>query len=442
MEKIIFEKPLTDYERLIWKKLAFYVNGFNVTPDSLQKEIANFNLTMPSKLKESDILTIFQKNSKICFKDDIEDVLELYSIDKGTYERNHNTHDKEDFVPCIKNAYKLQSLMINKWNKSLNESYKELSQELSKEDSSDKIATLSKNLFDYLAVHVNQVSQYFLDYRHAENIEMSIDEFCKIKPIRHQFEYRSLPNMINTICSIDKFEKYKNSIKYFTLLYPTLIFLRGYCAFSTLIALFLDAKTLDIFPSGFSKLIDFMLSNFQNSSIYRIERPTSPPINSDSVSTRGAESFTTRLKIYLYDKDMNPVLLRLDLPHKGEEFLHINIHNLTNHSCLNHFKLEANLANIDAFFDSIHEQIALETPDLFIYKNSSKEDDKIILQNMQDLIYYDELCLLYLYNRLKQDNVEITDEINSVVTKLSFKPDTSSYADLLIDAYSFCKNTH
>ena len=139
---------------------------------------------------------------------------------------------------------------------------------------------------------------------------------------------------------------------------------------------------------------------------------------------------------------MNPVLLRLDLPHKGEEFLHINIHNLTNHSCLNHFKLEANLANIDAFFDSIHEQIALETPDLFIYKNSSKEDDKIILQNMQDLIYYDELCLLYLYNRLKQDNVEITDEINSVVTKLSFKPDTSSYADLLIDAYSFCKITH
>ena len=211
----------------------------------------------------------------------------------------------------------------------------------------------------------------------------------------------------------------------------------GYCAFSTLIALFLDAKTLDVFPSGFSKLIDFMLSNFQNSSIYRIERPTSPPANSDSVSTRGAESSTTRLKIY-----MNPVLLRLDLPHKGEEFLHINIHSLTNHSCLDHFELEANLANIDTFFDSIHEQMTLETPDLFIYNNSSKEDDDIILQNMQDLSYYDELCLLYLYKRLKQDNVEVTDEINYVVAKLSFKPNISSYADLLIDAYSYCKNKH
>lgn len=61
MEKIVFEKPLTNYERLIWKKLAFYVNDFNVTPDSFQREIANFNLTKPAKLKESDILTIFQK---------------------------------------------------------------------------------------------------------------------------------------------------------------------------------------------------------------------------------------------------------------------------------------------------------------------------------------------------------------------------------------------
>lgn len=442
MEKIVFEKPLTNYERLIWKKLAFYVNDFNVTPDSFQREIANFNLTKPAKLKESDILTIFQKNNTICLKDDKEEILEIYSMDNDTYKSYHNTHDEEDFVPCIKHAYKLQSLMINKLNKSLNESYKELNQELSKEDSSDKIAILSKRLFDDLVVHVNQVSQYFLDYKHAENTEMSIDEFCEIKPIRHQFDYCGFPNMINAICLIDKFENHKNSIKYFTLLYPTLIFLRGYCAFSTLITLFLDAKTLDVFPSGFSKLIDFMLSNFQNSSIYRIERPTSPPANSDSVSTRGAESSTTRLKIYLYDKDMNPVLLRLDLPHKGEEFLHINIHSLTNHSCLDHFELEANLANIDTFFDSIHEQMTLETPDLFIYNNSSKEDDDIILQNMQDLSYYDELCLLYLYKRLKQDNVEVTDEINYVVAKLSFKPNISSYADLLIDAYSYCKNKH
>lgn len=53
--------------------------------------------------------------------------------------------------------------MINKWNKSLNDIYAKLYSELAKEDTSDNIEKLSNELFQYLATHVNKVSQFFFD---------------------------------------------------------------------------------------------------------------------------------------------------------------------------------------------------------------------------------------------------------------------------------------
>lgn len=447
MEKenvIIFDANLTIYELLIWKKLVFYVRYSCMSSADLLKEIKEFNLAMPSNLEATRILPILQKSDAICFKDNIkEEHFEIVSKDIDAYNRyceNHKEEDLEIYLRSFKiNSYKYQDLMINKWNKSLNDIYAKLYSELAKEDTSDNIEKLSNELFQYLATHVNKVSQFFLTYGQANKLEMSIDEFCHIKPIRHQFDFKGFPRMINTICSIDKSEKNKNSIKYFTLLYPTIILLRGYCAFSTLIALFLDAQNAEKFSSGFSKLISFMLENFQDSSIYKIETPSSPPIHSDSISSRGAESYTTRLKIYVFDKEMNPILLRFDLPHKGKDVLHVNVLNLTNNSPLDHYELEANSPYIDNFFNPIIQQMTIETQNLFIFKNTNKEDDNNVLKNMKDLIYYDELCLLYLFHLSREEKVEISDKELKLVKNFSFVPNLNSYEELLLDVYTKCK---
>ena len=447
MEKenvIIFDANLTIYELLIWKKLVFYVRDSCMSSADLLKEIKEFNLAMPSNLEATRILPILQKSDAICFKDNIkEEHFEIVSKDIDAYNRyceNHKEEDLEIYLRSFKiNSYKYQDLMINKWNKSLNDIYAKLYSELAKEDTSDNIEKLSNELFQYLATHVNKVSQFFLTYGQANKLEMSIDEFCHIKPIRHQFDFKGFPRMINTICSIDKSEKNKNSIKYFTLLYPTIILFRGYCAFSTLIALFLDAQNAEIFSSGFSKLISFMLENFQDSSIYKIETPSSPPIHSDSISSRGAESYTTRLKIYLFDKDMKPILLRFDLPHKGKDVLHVNVLNLTNNSSLDHYELEANSPYIDNFFNPIIQQMVIETQNLFIFKNTNKEDDYNVLKNMKDLIYYDELCLLYLFRLSSEEKVEISNEELKLIKNFSFVPNLNSYEELLLDVYTKCK---
>ena len=447
MEKenvIIFDTNLTIYELLIWKKLVFCVRDSCMSSADLLKEIKEFNLAMPSNLEATRILPILQESDAICFKDNIkEEHFEIVSKDIDAYNRyceNHKEEDLEIYLRSFKiNSYKFQDLMINKWNKSLNDIYAKLYSELAKEDTSDNIEKLSNELFQYLATHVNKVSQFFLTYGQANKLEMSIDEFCHIKPIRHPFNFKDFPKRINTICSIDKSEKYKNSIKYFTLLYPTIILLRGYCAFSTLIALFLDAQNVEIFSSGFSKLISFMLENFQDSSIYKIETPSSPPTHSDSISSRGAESYTTRLKIYVFDKEMNPILLRFDLPHKGKDVLHVNVLNLTNNSSLDHYELEANSPYIDNFFNPIIQQMVIETQNLFIFKNTNKEDDNNVLKNMKDLIYYDELCLLYLSRLSSEEKVEISNEELKLIKNFSFVPNLNSYEELLLDVYTKCK---
>lgn len=115
---------------------------------------------------------------------------------------------------------------------------------------------------------------------------------------------------------------------------------------------------------------------------------------------------------------MNSILLRFDLPHKGKDVLHVNVLNLTNNSPLEHYELEANFPYIDNFFNPIIQQMTIETQNLFIFKNTNKEDDNNVLKNMKDLIYYDKLCLLYLFRLSLEEKVEISDKELKLVKKI------------------------
>ena len=122
MKKINFNKELTNYERLIWKKLAFYVQDFDENTDALVEIIEEFNLPYPCNLNREEILTALQAN-KICFKDPKnEELLQIYTF-------SYLDEERKNFV-IKQNSYKYQSLQINRWNKSLNNIYKDLYDEL------------------------------------------------------------------------------------------------------------------------------------------------------------------------------------------------------------------------------------------------------------------------------------------------------------------------
>ena len=135
----------------------------------------------------------------------------------------------------------------------------------------------------------------------------------------------------------------------------------------------------------------------------------------------------------------NLILRDFDLPHKGKEVLHVNVLNLTNNSSLDHYELEANSPYIDNFFNPIIQQMVIETQNLFIFKNTNKEDDNNVLKNMKDLIYYDELCLLYLFRLSSEEKVEISNEELKLIKNFSFVPNLNSYEELLLDVYTKCK---
>ena len=58
---------------------------------------------------------------------------------------------------------------------------------------------------------------------------------------------------------------------------------------------------------------------------------------------------------------------------------------------------------------------------------------------MKDLIYYDELCLLYLFRLSSEEKVEISNEELKLIKNFSFVPNLNSYEELLLDVYTKCK---
>lgn len=442
-KRLEFGVEMSNYKKLLWKKIAFYTRDFSITSTELIDLIQSWGLTAPKNLNIKQLLNVLENASSIELQDLKEiDKFELFTIDKRLLcqSQKGNVGDSDNILRNIikNNSYKYQSLLINKYNKCLNDIYGELYDEIENNIDIEVINKLSGRLFEFLITHVCQVADYFLHLRQVEDKEMSLNEFLQIKPLRHQFDYRGYSSFINTVLTIKNIVETNifNNIDVFTIIYPTLIILRGYCAFSVLIALMIDAQASSKFPSGYSKLVSFLLDNFQNSSIFRLERSISPALHSESMSTRGAESYTTQFKIFLFDRHMMPTLLRLDLPHKGQENLHVNVQLFNGKSDLDHHKIEGLFNNVDCFFDSFKEQIDNEANLLFEWKNTNKQDDKLTLQLMNDYLLYNEICLNYIRKIIKNNCLEITDEDQKILDMFSFSIQGCRYLDIIKGIYT------
>ena len=72
-------------------------------------------------------------------------------------------------------------------------------------------------------------------------------------------------------------------------------------------------------------LVQFILKNYSNIYVYHLVVEADCIKGGDKIETRGSAENTTRVKMYFTMADDRPVLMRLDLPHEGHPYVHINI---------------------------------------------------------------------------------------------------------------------
>lgn len=198
--------------------------------------------------------------------------------------------------------------------------------------------------------------------------------------------------------------------------YSTVKIMQGYCAFvsfcsSLLIATLSDEK----YHESLLDMMCFFLYNFHNAYIFRIEITNAPLDEKLSVEERGSEAHTTRMKIYLYDRNRVPYVVRVDMPHKGsdeENKLHFNVETLDGESALNHQAIDCRNSNPSDLLNVMIENMRRISPGILNIKDSYKEDDKRMLEMMKGFNAYDDMCMAYFY---RMENQTAIDEYNALM---------------------------
>lgn len=153
---------------------------------------------------------------------------------------------------------------------------------------------------------------------------------------------------------------------------------------------------------SFVQMWSYIQYKYHNCYLYRVEMPYTPLNTTKRTDQRGAKDYTTRMKIYLFNQSLKPILVRLDLPHAGFNYLHANISTIHGKKIngQDHLKFDANCTvdELNDLFDSIHESIKEQTPNLFKIVDSTNKDEKIIFQRMLKYLDFDALCMKVLSN--------------------------------------------
>lgn len=155
----------------------------------------------------------------------------------------------------------------------------------------------------------------------------------------------------------------------------------------------------------------WFLENLTNPFIYHISCESNPLNVSANVEDRESNDNTTRIKVYLTKNDDVPILVRFDLPHKGEPYVHLNIEKGEENI---HHRLSPDVEDgrFDHVFDNLCE--ALKTFNFngsFFYHSPSGKDREIIKRMpeytaMMNLAFYVE----GIYQGIMFDNLPVSIE--------------------------------
>ncbi len=135
----------------------------------------------------------------------------------------------------------------------------------------------------------------------------------------------------------------------------------------------------------YANLIAFLLKEYANIYIYDIVTESSPVTDSDNSSTRGSSSNTIRLKIFFTTGDDTPRLIRLDLPHEGHPYVHLNIHTYKSDENI-HFRLspdETYQGEYDGVFDPLIDVLRVYNYFTITSRHTPVADDRLMFREME-----------------------------------------------------------
>lgn len=127
-----------------------------------------------------------------------------------------------------------------------------------------------------------------------------------------------------------------------------------------------------------NKIAGWFLENLTNPFIYHISCESNPLNVSAYVEDRESNDNTTRIKVYLTKNDDVPILVRFDLPHKGEPYVHLNIQKGEENI---HHRLSPDVEDgrFDHIFDNLCEALkSFNFNGSFFYHSPSGKDREII----------------------------------------------------------------
>ena len=161
-------------------------------------------------------------------------------------------------------------------------------------------------------------------------------------------------------------------------------------------------------------LSDYLLTNYANVYVYNIVVENNPIESGDLALQRGSTENTTRIKIYLTRYDDSPVLLRLDLPHMGCPYVHLNIEENGNnrHILLSN---EAHGNEYDHVFNNLANALLRYNFNVTEYVHSPVGQDEVIFRDMRyrkALLNYAPCsfyCLAFSDLKINHEHEWITD---------------------------------
>lgn len=397
-EKLKFDGILTPTERYLWTSLFKYIHDYGVTFDDFKAIIESYYMPKPINIPLEKVYENLPKHRWVKLQD--ENGKHLY----GPFEE----------LGCQLDFSLIRYLQVQ-----------------------DNIFTELRSYFD----------NYYLDFgigklgaRLRDNLIITNCSFFQFIINLFLQETGEVPERIKTYGSPDGVTLYHSEVLMSFLgrvifygleikeespinakylldgVYSTVKIMQGYCAFvsfcsSLLIATLSDEK----YHESLLDMMCFFLYNFHNAYIFRIEIPDAPLNEKLSVEERGSEAHTTRMKIYLYDRNRVPYVVRVDMPHKGsddENKLHFNVETLNGDSALNHQTIDCYNSNPSDLLNVMIENMRRISPGILNIKDSYKEEDKRMLEMMKGFNAYDDMCMAYFY---KKENQTAIDEYNALM---------------------------
>lgn len=144
-------------------------------------------------------------------------------------------------------------------------------------------------------------------------------------------------------------------------------------------------KLHDKYHEVYANLVFYLLKNYANIYIYDIVSECKPVSKPDESGSRGAESNTTRLKIFFTKADDKPRLIRLDLPHKDHPYVHLNIEEFGSSENI-HFRLskdETSPGEYDDVFSFLVDSLRINNYYSTATRHSQVSDDRMVFREME-----------------------------------------------------------